>query len=456
MKNRILIKNGTVVTMGSQGVIDSGFVLIEGPLITQVASMTELPTMKFDRVIDAGGNIVLPGLIDTHFHACQQLERGIFTRIMAEGKMKYPGWGHFLIPWESALSEEEVRLSAQAAYLNAVKLGTTCISEHGGRFPQILAETLEQVGLRGLVAMSTMDMDPLGIGIPQNMLFSTEEALAKGREIVMKWPFKGNGLARGVLSLRQILVCSSRLIQETLRLANQYQTMVQQHNNEGHYEIEYSQTRHGKRPAEYLESIGGLSPRVIAAHSVLMSDHEVEIFARNGVKVAHCPRGNFGGLGPTKLPLMRRLKVAVGVGSDGAVGGSIDLFEAMRISYVCQNLAFGTRYDDRSVTSTEEMLMMATIDGAWVVGLDKEIGSLEPGKKADLIIVDATDLNIQPSPDPISALVQCASGRNVITTIINGQVVMDCRQTQTMDEEAVKREVAQRAPEMQKRFLTRI
>lgn len=458
MKNQILIKNGTIVTMGSQGIVDPGFVLIKGTRIAAIGKMSEIPEdLQAEKVIGGLGCIVLPGLIDAHFHTCQQLERGIFSVINATGRTRYPGWAHFLIPWEAELTEDDVRLSARAAYINAVEVGTTCISEHGGRYPEILAATMEEIGIRGLVAMSTMDMDPTGIGIPANMLFTTQEAIERGRKIVTQWPFTGDGLARGVFSLRQILVCTPELIQETVRLADIFRTMVQQHNNEGHYEVEYAFNHHNRRPAEYLDYIHGLSPRVIAAHSVLMSDREVELFAENKVKVAHCPKGNFAGLGAPKLPLMRRLGVTIGIGSDGAAGGSIDLFEAMRTSLTCQTAFYGAHYDDRNVTSPLEVLKMATINGAKVVGLDKEIGSLEVGKRADLIIVDATDLNVQPSPDLIFSLVNCASGKDVQAVIINGQVVMENRTIVKVDETAIRQEVAKRAPELQTRFLeTRI
>lgn len=447
----LVIQNATLVPMAETRVITPGFLITdETGKIAALGKMSNLPVISPEaRVLDAAGCIVLPGLIDTHYHSSQQLERGIFARISA---MKYPGWAWYLVGWESRLTKEALRLSAQAAAVNAIQVGTTFLAEHGGRYPHILAQVLEEVGIRGMVAASTMDMDPVTGVIPANMLLSTNEALAVGEEIVRRYPYHGDGLARGVLSLRQILVCTPKLIRDTLELADRLDTLVQQHNNEGHYEVEYALTQHGMRPAEWLAKIRGLSRRVIAAHSVLMSDREVEIFAEEGVNVAHCPRGNWGGLGRPKIMLMRRLKIPIGLGSDGAAGGSTDLFEAMKTLATCLNSQEGAPYDNRNVLTPDQILRMTTIEAAKAVGLEKEIGSLEVGKRADLLII-RPDLTILPISDPIVAIVQSVSGRQVETTIIDGKIVMLKRHLTTIDEESLRKELVSVVPQMQEEFL---
>jgi 5-methylthioadenosine/S-adenosylhomocysteine deaminase len=230
-------------------------------------------------------------------------------------------------------------------------------------------------------------------------------------------------------------------------LAEEHDVLIQTHLAEGTYEVEYAVNRYGLRPAEYLERLGALSPRLLAAHSVLLADSEVELYSRYGVKVAHCPSGNFTGLGMAKLPLMRRLGVDVGLGSDGASGGSIDLFEAMNISLIGQLLYSGTPYLDRKVTSRQECVSMATIGGARAVRWDQAIGSLKTGKQADVIILDPSHLDVLPvSEDPYFTIVKCVRGRDVETVIVNGQIVMEDRRILTIDENDLRQRIMRRVP----------
>jgi 5-methylthioadenosine/S-adenosylhomocysteine deaminase len=364
------------------------------------------------------------------------------------GKMMQPGWARILIPFEAALTEEQVRLSTTAACTNAIRVGTTFLSEHGGHFPNTIGEAMTKVGIRGLVTNSTCDMNATRLPLPANMVVSTEEALRRNLEVVLGW----SGLVTGCFSLRQITVCTPELIQRTITLAREHNRPVQTHANEGHYEIEFALREHGTRPIVYLAGIGGLAPGVIAAHSVLMAEEEVEAFAAHGVGVACCPRGNFGGLGRGQLPLMRRLDVPLGIGSDGAGGGSIDLFEAMRMASTCLDLEFGTFCDRRGVFSPYELLQMATIGGARVVGQEDRIGSLEVGKYADLVVL-RPDIGSLPVNDPITTVVQSCSGRNVVQVFVSGQQVMKNGVITTIDEAALRQEVVEQAPRIQERFL---
>ena len=182
----ILIKNATIVSMGSSGVINNGQILIDGTRIVSIAPQTETtPDVEttVDQVIDATGKIVMPGLIDSHFHTCQHLMRGMGAAIARSGT-RYPFWKNYLIPFESQLTPEDVYLSGVAAYTNLIRVGTTCFAEHGGRHPEQLVKAAEDVGIRGLMAISTMDMDTGLPSLPDNMLFSTEEAIEKNLKIV--------------------------------------------------------------------------------------------------------------------------------------------------------------------------------------------------------------------------------------------------------------------------------
>ncbi len=456
----ILIKNATIVSMGSLGVINGGSVLIDGTRIVSIGLQNERPSdaeKNVDEVIDATGKIVMPGLIDSHFHTCQHLMRGMGAAIARHGT-RYPFWKNYLVPFESQLTPEDVYLSGLAAYTNLIRVGTTCFAEHGGRHPELLVKAAEDVGIRGLMAISTMDMDTGLPALPDNMLFSTEEAVEKNLEVVQRWPFKNNkddGLLRGVFSLRQVTVCTPQLIQKTGQLAAEYKTMVQTHANEGYYELYHTLDHHGMRPANYLASLDFLKPNVIAAHSVLLSDEEVEIYAKHQVGVAHCPTPNFTSLGMTKLSQMRKLDIKLGIGTDGANRGSLDLFEAMKLSGIGQSMHYGAPYMDTNVVSPFELVKMATLGGARVCGLDEEIGSLEVGKRADLLVL-SPGLNSLPIDDPYFAIVNSLRGSDVGEVIINGRVVMRDRKILKVDEQEISRQVSIRAPQLRQTVLDNI
>lgn len=454
----IAIRNATIVTMDEDKVVTPGTLVIDGSRIVAIDSAGVLANRYHaQKEIDASGKLVLPGLIDAHYHTCQQMLRGTLASIWREEHVRFPVWKNYLVPFESVLSEEDVYLSGLMAYTNMIRLGTTCVSEHGGRHPDQMARAMQDVGIRGLLAESTIDV--ADAGFPANMVRSTDEALARNVELVQRWNGQHPETIRGCFSLRQIIACTPTLFREIARQAERYDALVQTHLAEGTYEVEYALNRYNLRPAEYLENLGTLSPRLLAAHSVLLSDREVELYAKHGVKVAHCPSGNFTGLGMTKLPLMRRLGVDVGLGSDGASGGTVDLFEAMNISFVGQTLYYGTPYLDRRVTSWRDCVHMATVGGARAVRWDDAIGSLAVGKRADLIVLDASHPDTQPlCDDPYYSIVKCLRGRDVETVIVNGRVVLENRKMVTIDEDALRRQVLSRLPQVQaefRRFLKR-
>jgi 5-methylthioadenosine/S-adenosylhomocysteine deaminase len=448
----ILIRHGTFVTMDGGQVLTDGALVIEGSRIADIGPAdSAVGRYRADKEIDGAGKIIMPGLIDAHYHTCQQFLRGVLPSVLRQGHTLFPVWKNYLVPFESLLSEEDVYLSGLLAYANMVRVGTTCVSEHGGRHPDQMARAMEQVGIRGLLAVSTMDIpDP---GVPANMVYSTEEAIRRNLELVQKWNGKDKGPIRGCFSLRQIIVCTPDLIREIARLADEHDAVIQTHLAEGTYEVEYALNRYSLRPAEYLESLGAMTNRVLAAHSVLLDDHEVELYARYGVKAAHCPYGNFTGLGMGKLPLMRRLGVDVGLGSDGASGGTIDLFEAMNVSHIGQLLYLGTPYLDRRAVSRYDCVAMATIGGARAVRWDDAIGSLAVGKQADVVIVDTMSLNSQPlSDDPYHVIVKTLRGRDVETVIIAGRLVMEGHRLLTVDEADLLRRVQARVPVLHDQF----
>lgn len=453
MKLDILIKNARIVTMAppEYKVIDGGWLGIKGTRIVSMGSGDPPADQnEADDVIDAKQGVVMPGLIDTHFHTAQQFLRGKMFELSTRGPLRLPVWKNYFITFEQLLNEEDAYYSGLLAYTNMIKVGTTCFAESGGPHPKAMGKAMAEVGIRGALALSTMDS---GAGVPDNMRMSTDEALACNEALVKEWNGRENGRIRAWVALRQLIVCSERLWIEMAALAQKLNTRIHTHLAEGTYEIDFSVERWGKRPANHLEEIGVLGPWLHCAHSALLSDDEVDLYAKYGVTAAHCPVGNFPLFGRPKVPQMRRAGIPVGIGSDGASNGSIDLFRAMSISLIAQRSHFGAPYRDPDSVTFLDMLKMATIDGAKAMGWADEIGSLEVGKKADILILKADELDMLPLYHPIFGAGNNPSGQMVDTTIIDGRIVMRHRRLTTVDEDAFKGEIKARVADIMDRYM---
>jgi 5-methylthioadenosine/S-adenosylhomocysteine deaminase len=447
----LLVSGGDLITMdGERRVIRDGALTARDGKITWIGNATEARRLfEAGRKLDASGRIVLPGLVDTHFHTAQQLLRGKLTELARRRQLKLPIWRNYLIPFESVLSEEDVYLSAQVAYANLLRVGTTCFAEAGGPHPDQMARAALEVGIRGLVAQSTMDS---GDGLPVSMKFTTPEAIERNVALVKTWGVSAGEQRVGAwLALRQLLVCSRELWETFRDLADESGSRVHTHLAEGTYEVDYSTEHWGKRPASYLDGIGFLGPRTHAAHSILLSADEIDLYAERQVSVAHCPLGNFI-IGPPKVPEMRRRAIRVGLGTDGASTGSLDLFEAIRVSWVALQSHYGTPWHDRSVLSLEDLLQMATLGGAQALSMGNHIGSLEVGKRADLVVANPRHWDLQPVDDPMFTAARGLTGRDVETVVVDGQTVVDGGVLSTLDEAQLRAHLAERRPVIMDRF----
>jgi 5-methylthioadenosine/S-adenosylhomocysteine deaminase len=448
----LLITGADVVTMdAARPLVRDGAIAVRDGQISWIGPAREAgQRFTADRTLDAAGRIALPGLIDTHFHTGQQLLRGKIMELAKRRQLKLPIWRNYLIPFESVLTEEDVYLSGQVAYANALRVGTTCFAEAGGPHPDQMGRAAEDAGIRGRVALSTMDT---GEGLPASMRFTTRDAIEANVALVKRW---GAGAApeRRVgawLALRQLLVCSRDLWESLRDAAAELGARIHIHLAEGTYEVEYAAEQWGLRPAEHLDALGFLSPRVHAAHSILLSAQEIDLYALRQVSVAHCPLGNFI-IGAPKVPEMRRRGIRVGLGSDGASTGSIDLFEAMRVSWVALQSHYGTPWHVRNVVTLEDLLRMATLGGAEALGLDGQIGSLEPGKRADIVIASPRHLDMQPVYDPVFTAARGLTGRDVETVVVDGRVVVEDGTVTSLDEQELRARLAERWPVIMERF----
>ena len=446
----LLVTGVDVVTMDERrSVIPGGAIAINAGRIVWIGREPEAAGRFSPReTIRASGRIALPGLIDTHFHTGQQLLRGKLIALSRQRQLRVPIWRNYLIPFESILQPDDVYLSGLVAYSNMLRVGTTCFAEAGGPHPDEMGKAAEEVGIRGSIALSTLDS---GDDIPAAMRLSTNEAIDRNAALVKRWRRRDDGRVDATLGLRQLIVCSPALWETFRDLAAELDVRIHIHLAEGTYEVDYATERWGLRPAEYLESIKFLSPRVHAAHSILLSDGELDLYAARGVTVAHCPIGNFI-IGPPKVPQMRRLGIPVGLGSDGAANGSIDLFRAMHVSQVALQSHHGTPWHVRSVFWPEDLLAIATNGGASALGRQAELGSLEAGKQADIILVNPSSLDQQPVYDSLFTAARGVTGSDVETVIVAGRTVVKERRLLTVDEDELRARLDRQWPAIMARF----
>ncbi|MGB9469260.1 MAG: amidohydrolase family protein [Candidatus Acidiferrum sp.] len=439
----LLVSGAEVLTFDDTGaVLRDGAVAIVGNSIAWVGKSSEAATLfRAKDTLRAAGMIAMPGLVDCHVHTAQQFLRGKLASLGNMGSLREPIWKRYLIPFESGLDPEDVYCSGLSAYSSMISCGTTCFLEAGGPCADEMGRAAADIGIRGRIAMSTMDIDE---SQPQGFRFTTEDALQRSEALVKRW--EKHPRVNAWLALRQIIVNSERLRVEMDALARQLNTRIHTHLCEGTYEVEHTIDQFGMRPAEYLNEIGVLNDRLHCAHSVLLSHKEIDLYAANDVSSCHCAMNNFIIGAPHLFELVRR-NVRLGLGTDGAATrGTLDLFQVAHYAVLGQQILDGTPHHGTSPMSYADMLRQVVRGGARAAHLEPQIGSLEAGKRADLILIGAADYDQYPVYDPLITAAEHTVGRDVQTVIIDGRIVMKDRQILTIDlgpmRERVKKQYA--------------
>ncbi|GFN24248.1 amidohydrolase family protein [Thermanaeromonas sp. C210] len=439
MKCDILIKDCALLTPDFE-IVEDQTVAIDNTRIAAIGPSRELNgKYEGDTVIAGKGKLLMPGLVDAHTHTCQQLLRG---RTMDEYPMI---WARILVPFESNLSEDDVYYSAQLSCLEMIKSGTTAFADSGGvHMPRVVEAVLES-GMRAAISRSTMDM---GGFIPDCMKDTPEEAIRKTEELYKSYHGAGGGRIHIWFAIRQVMTCSPELIRLVGEKAREYRTGIHAHLAEHRDEVSFCLQKYQKRPAEYLDSLGALGPNLLTAHNVALSENELELLKERDVKIVHCPRANFGSHGFPKTPRMVRLGLSIGIGSDGAAGSSLSLFDEIRVFRSGIHAFWGLPIFDPVVLPAKELIKMATLGGARALQLDHEIGTIEVGKKADVILINIDQPHIAPTHNLINTLVEAVTGNDVRDVIIDGKVVMKDREVLTLDEERILFETKRRLGEI--------
>jgi 5-methylthioadenosine/S-adenosylhomocysteine deaminase len=449
----IVVSGCDIVTIDERNsVIRNGAIAVDRGRIVWVGAAADASARYRGRsVLDGNGRIALPGLIDAHIHTAQQLLRGKISAIGRTRALKQPIWKNYLIPFESILEPEDVHLSGLVCYTNMLRVGTTCFAEAGGPHPDQMGEAALEVGIRGFVALSTVDQsETIGASVPKSMLTTTEEAYRRNVSLVNRW--RDRDRVKAWLALRQIIVCSPELIKGIAAAARDLDVKIHTHLCEGTYEIDYAGEKFGKRPTEYLEDLGVLSRHLHCAHSVLLSPEEVDLYAKHRLSACHCSFNNYS-IGQPRLIEMWRRGIDIGLGTDGAAAwGTLDIFQVAHIARVAQQAVAGVPWHIRTPLTSDELLRIATMGGARALGIEKEIGSIEVGKRADLLLCDCTEIDQIPVDDPLFVASSIVVGRDVRTVVVDGQIVMKEREILTVDVEEIRRRLATRLPAIMERF----
>lgn len=445
----LLVSGADVLTFDDAGtVIRDGAVAVEGNTILWIGPAADAALrFKPRERLDGAGRVLMPGLVDAHFHTAQQFLRGKLQAMARSRKLRMPPWKNYYVPFESTLTPDDVYYSGLAAYAAMISVGTTCFLESGGPHADDMGRAADEIGIRGCIALSTMDSDDT---LPPAMRQTTEAALKANEALVLRW--RNHPRIQGWLALRQIIVTSEALQTEMAALAQALDTRIHTHLAEGTYEIDFALAKWGKRPAEYLDSLGVFNSRLHTAHAILLSMEEMDLYQRNDVSACHCASNNYA-IGQPRMLEMHRRGIRIGMGTDGAASwGPLDMFQMAHAARVGQQLIAGTTVHFRGVTGGDELLKAVITGGARAAGLDHLIGSLAAGKRADFILVAADDLDQFPVYDPLTTACDTVVGRDVRTVVIDGRVVMKDREILTVDVEAMQARIRAQHGHLMERF----
>ena len=408
-----LIRGAVILTMNDRLDVVDGAVTISNGRITAVGDETTGP---HDRVIDAHGAYLLPGFIQTHVHLCQTLFRSYADDMPLLDWLRRRIW-----PMEAAHSPATLRAATRLAASELLLSGTTtALTMETVHDTDVVFEALAQLGMRAIVGKCMMDSDDQ---VPSRLQEKTRASIDESLALRTRWEGAANGRLRAAFAPRFAVSCSRELLESVASLSADQRVLVHTHASESRDEIDVvRRLSGGLSNIEYLADTGLASDRLCAAHCVWVTDSEQSIMAERGVKVMHCPGSNLKlGSGIAPVAEMRRRGISVSLGADGAAcNNRLDMFEEMRLAATLQAVR-----EQPGALTARDAVWMATREGARALGLDAEVGSIEAGKRADLILVRHDHLQAAPDTDPWSTLVYAARGTDVSLTMVDGEVLVD-------------------------------
>ena len=414
-----LILSGTVVTMDNQqSIIDDGAVAVTGNMISAVGKAAEVRShfLAAESLAIPSG-LIMPGLVNVHTHAAMSCMRGL-----ADDLPLMTWLTEHIFPVEGSLTGEMVYHASQLSMAEMIKSGTTSFCDMY-LFADDVARACADCGMRGWIGEVLYDFPSPNYGELANGFVYVEEMIHRYRD---------HPLVSVTVDPHAAYTCSPELLGSLKEMAVQHDLLYVIHLSENNDEVAQVAERYGRSPVEHLESLGLLDEKVVADHCVVLTEQEITLLAERGVKVAHCPESNMklaSGIAP--VPDLLRAGINVGLGTDGSASNNdVDLFGEMDTAAKLHKVSSL----DPTVMTAAETVHMATMGGAKVLGAAESIGSIEPGKKADIIMLDMNQPHLTPLYHVPSHLAYAVRGSDVVHSVINGRLVMRDRKLLTMDE----------------------
>lgn len=434
----ILLRGGALLTMASDARVTSGDILVSGARIAQIG--TDVPAPPDTEVVDCSGCYIIPGLVQTHVHLVQTIFRGL-----AEDVGLLDWLRRFIWPFEAAHDEASVRACVRLGLGELITTGTTTILDMGTtRWGDVVAEELVRSGIRARFGQAMMDT---GDGVPANLVETTRDSLDASAGLVKRWSKAGAGRIGYAYAPRFALSCTRELLEAVAMLAKMSELLVHTHSNESTEERAAIQGATGMSPVGYLAQVGIATPRTVIAHGVHVDDAELATLRESGSAVTHCPSSNLKlASGVADVVRLRQARVTVGIGADGAAcNNQLDGFEEVRLA----TLLARTLRGQRSLTAGDA-LGMATREGARALHLEEEIGTLAPGRRADIVVIDSERL-AGPGGDPVARIVFGGGSRGVRDVLVDGTFIVRGGAPLLFDPAEVRAKAAESLPALLER-----
>ena len=418
----LVIRGGTIVTIDPRWEVLAGDLHVREGRIVQVGG-TAVPTERDYDVIEAEGTVVMPGLVQTHVHMCQTLARGYADDMALLDWLRRVVW-----PYEAALDREDVAAAARLACVELLRGGTTTIQDMGTvRHTETLFEVAEKAGIRATIGKAMMDT---GEGVPPGLAENTAGSVRESVALCEAWHGRADGRLRYAFSPRFVLSCTEDLLRQVASEARRLGARMHTHASENRDELAAVRALRGQENIAYLHGLGLSGPDVGLAHCVWLDEAEIATLAATGTNLLHCPSSNLklaSGIAP--VPELIEAGVPVSLGADGApCNNNLDGFVEMRLAALIHKPRCGP-----TALPAREVVRMATLGGARALGIDAEIGSLEVGKRADVVIVDVEAAHVAPTESPYSAIVYACHSSDVRHVIVDGRIVVRDRELVTLD-----------------------
>lgn len=429
----ILIKGCMILPMDGRGVIEDGAIAIEDHLITYAGPGKRASKMKAEKTIDATGMVATPGLINCHTHLAMTLFRGI-----AEDQPLDKWLAETIWPLEAKLKPSDIYCGSLLGCLEMMKSGTTCFADMYFHEEKV-AEAVQKAGIRGVLApglLETLSKD------------LAEETLKQTIQFAKRY-HQPNSTITIQLGPHAVYTCSLDFLKKVRETANRHTLGVHIHLAESEEMAKQIKKKHNQTETQLLDAIGFLGPDVLAAHCIHLNREDMRTLAQNDVKIAYNPVANMKlAQGTAKIPDLQRLGITIGLGTDGpASNNTLDMLQNMKIAALLQK----AYCKDPTVLPARAMLEMATIGAAKALGLEETIGSLEQGKKADIVLIDLKKPHLTPLHNPYASIVYSANGSDVHSVIVNGTMLMENREVKALNEEEIMEKARETASNLLKR-----